>query len=769
MFVREFNSLKDVAIDGIGIIETGAVFKQHDVNTSILNINLTYKDKPIVLNNEMIYISLKGSKGTLITDAYHEYSTKIIVPNNVTKVLLAAERTSKSSIKFILSPLALELEGDITGEILIVDIESQERITSQEFKFKIVPSLTPNMHVEKHYIQLKDSEGIYLTDVENFELIAPTLEPNATAIKLEFSGSKINSILTKAENIDLSQYAIADNYYSKLEMDEKINDVTNSVYSKSELNERINTKNINSKGITTEVITASERMETHDLTVHNYLESVGIQATNYIRGSIVEANTLMLNGTNIADELQALKDRPANSGPMGPQGEIGPIGPMGPRGATGPKGDTGETGPAGPKGATGAKGATGPQGPAGRDATAENLINDNSTSTSKTYSSTKINQLNTSLNNRVDEVFQHVSNGKKLIASAITDKGVNTLANDTFTMMADNITKIQSAGGSNEILAGSSKVQIKDLNMGTHIIKMTDTSNAIFMALDGKTIVVAYEKSGYMYVNLYEETATTLLKTAKLGTTSEVSLSTILVDYYLNIFFKNDSGQDCDTKVYNTNNKLVNLGNLGNVAYGGKWISADSKGNIYTLDYSNDSLKIYSSTGVLKKEDTGFSTYRGVACINDKIIVSARYSDGTGTGLYDLNLNLIKIIWDAGSVVYVNYDHYTNSILLGDDYSIVLHNLTTDEISHTWSNTALSGNYIFDGEQILTSNFYLNGNIIFIKSNITVIDVSAMDTENFNIYPIRTTQGVRFIKYNNQTLSVDNNLYRKDIFITQRN
>ena len=43
---------------------------------------------------------------------------------------------------------------------------------------------------------------------------------------------------------------------------------------------------------------------------------------------------------------------------------------------------------------------------------------------------------------KLNEVFQSVSNGKSLIASAITDKGVTTEADATFQTMADNITAI---------------------------------------------------------------------------------------------------------------------------------------------------------------------------------------------------------------------------------------------------------------------------------------------------------------------------------------
>lgn len=43
----------------------------------------------------------------------------------------------------------------------------------------------------------------------------------------------------------------------------------------------------------------------------------------------------------------------------------------------------------------------------------------------------------------ISELFQYVSNGKSLVASAVTDKGIITSINDTFTIIASNILKIQ--------------------------------------------------------------------------------------------------------------------------------------------------------------------------------------------------------------------------------------------------------------------------------------------------------------------------------------
>jgi len=54
---------------------------------------------------------------------------------------------------------------------------------------------------------------------------------------------------------------------------------------------------------------------------------------------------------------------------------------------------------------------------------------------------------------RLNEVFTSVSNGKTLIASAITGKGVPTDATDTFATMASNISDIPS-GGAPKIMGG---------------------------------------------------------------------------------------------------------------------------------------------------------------------------------------------------------------------------------------------------------------------------------------------------------------------------
>ena len=75
----------------------------------------------------------------------------------------------------------------------------------------------------------------------------------------------------------------------------------------------------------------------------------------------------------------------------------------------------------------------------GQTPTASNVSYNNS-STSSIITGANVQQA-------IDQLFTSVSNGKQQIASAITDKGVSTSADDTFATMAENIGKISTGGG----------------------------------------------------------------------------------------------------------------------------------------------------------------------------------------------------------------------------------------------------------------------------------------------------------------------------------
>ena len=62
----------------------------------------------------------------------------------------------------------------------------------------------------------------------------------------------------------------------------------------------------------------------------------------------------------------------------------------------------------------------------------------------------KVDLSNCATKEELNEVKQSVSNGKELLASAITDKGVNTSKDDTFQTMANNIRQITTGTGGGE-------------------------------------------------------------------------------------------------------------------------------------------------------------------------------------------------------------------------------------------------------------------------------------------------------------------------------
>jgi hypothetical protein len=65
--------------------------------------------------------------------------------------------------------------------------------------------------------------------------------------------------------------------------------------------------------------------------------------------------------------------------------------------------------------------------------------NENLTASSIEYNNETSSMKATNVQSAIDELFTDVSEGKALIATAVTDKGVETAATDSFSIMADKI------------------------------------------------------------------------------------------------------------------------------------------------------------------------------------------------------------------------------------------------------------------------------------------------------------------------------------------
>jgi len=69
--------------------------------------------------------------------------------------------------------------------------------------------------------------------------------------------------------------------------------------------------------------------------------------------------------------------------------------------------------------------------------------NENLTASSIEYNNETSSMKATNVQSAIDELFTDVSEGKALIATAVTDKGVETAATDSFSTIAENISQIE--------------------------------------------------------------------------------------------------------------------------------------------------------------------------------------------------------------------------------------------------------------------------------------------------------------------------------------
>lgn len=129
--------------------------------------------------------------------------------------------------------------------------------------------------------------------------------------------------------------------------------------------------------------------------------------------------------------------------------------------------------------------------------------------------------LTTEKNNLVDalnENFINVSNGKQLLAEAITDKGIETSANDTFEVMASNISNISGGGTegadahflarSTESVSGASSINFVAKKSGTLYCSGTCYGDNYFILKVNNTTIPAkknaYTSGHYVYFSEHE-------------------------------------------------------------------------------------------------------------------------------------------------------------------------------------------------------------------------------------------------------------------------
>lgn len=298
---RKQRSSSPIDILKFETVETGAVFKQYDVNTSILEVSLVANGEPVIIDNSFkIYATVKPRQRSTY-DVLYRYSENY--EENETsnyKVLLNAEKMKVKSlnnmINLYLSPLALSFSGDMVAELILVDLENQQRVTSQEFTFKIEPSLTPNQEEEISYTVIEDLGGTYITDSEELKLLAID---GVSGFKLSFTGSEVNEILQSVQGLNYEE-----NNEALESLNQKDEEIQESIKAATKEREKINSEIILLKNKDLELDTKIEQLNlynsTNDLNI-NEIKSDLSKLEEYNSSNDIKIQT-------IDREIESLKE-----------------------------------------------------------------------------------------------------------------------------------------------------------------------------------------------------------------------------------------------------------------------------------------------------------------------------------------------------------------------------------------------------------------------------------------------------------------------------
>ncbi|MGL5621433.1 BppU family phage baseplate upper protein, partial [Cetobacterium sp.] len=202
MYIREIKSKSSVDFKSCDIINTEVVFKQYDVNSSCLLVDLTFDNQPYKPN---------------LTDTLYMVSKNLDRDVVDVKILSNAEIKNGKAIISI-SNIILNTAGRVENELLIVNEQEKIRLTSQKFIFNVDRSILSNkIPVKPEYVELKDLNEILIVDKNDVDLLVKM--ENLTSFKLSFTASEVDNLLTSVKNLN-------NTHYNKSEIDTFLSQIT---------------------------------------------------------------------------------------------------------------------------------------------------------------------------------------------------------------------------------------------------------------------------------------------------------------------------------------------------------------------------------------------------------------------------------------------------------------------------------------------------------------------------------------------------------------
>ena len=140
-----------------------------------------------------------------------------------------------------------------------------------------------------------------------------------------------------------------------------------------------------------------------------------------------------------------------------------------------------------------------------------------------TYNNTESGMAATNTQEAIDELFQSVSEGKSLIAAAVTDKGVETAATDSFTAMAQKIEQISTGA---EIVSGtfvgngSNSITVPSLAGYSNVVAITTAKSRELANREFLTVSLFYTDSVKLLAYVYRSDNSADVRYSYLNTTN---------------------------------------------------------------------------------------------------------------------------------------------------------------------------------------------------------------------------------------------------------